>query len=139
MEELLSGIIGALIGAATTWVTLRFKYRDLFARTVSSNRMDWINSFRNELSVVVAALRTGGKPFEAEEARSKLLTRINLDTSRPGNEYNAVFLEWLNKADFKNKNTCYKECVAKKLIEISRNILQYEWQRVKEEARGKKK
>ena len=43
MSELLSALIGVLFGFFASLLTLRFYYRQLFAETVSKNRMDWIN------------------------------------------------------------------------------------------------
>lgn len=43
VEELLSGAIGAIIGFVASFLTLRLGHHKLFASTVSSNRMEWIN------------------------------------------------------------------------------------------------
>ena len=50
MSELLSALIGALFGFFASLLTLRFHYRQLFAETVSKNRMDWINVWRESLA-----------------------------------------------------------------------------------------
>lgn len=140
LESLLSGLLGVFIGGVLSFLTLRFNYRDLFARTVSNSRMDWINAFREEVATVAAALRRGcscteEQRFEAEKARAKLLTRLNQDTTRYGNEYNRVMAEALDFADFTNQD----KARAEKLIALSRKILEPEWQRVKHEARGARK
>ena len=82
-------VIAALIAAAVSLLTIRFSYHNLYARTVSQSRMDWINSFREELAVVIAAMRcpcTNEKLYQAEKARAKLLTRLNQNTAKSGNE-----------------------------------------------------
>ena len=114
--------------------------------------MNWIDNFREELSVVVAALKTGKNDnedekkqngedpiFEAEKARAKLLTRLNMDTAKLGNEYNKLFADLLNGIKFDEQDTKLKTDTANHLIEISRKILEFEWQRVKKEAEGKQK
>ena len=141
--SLISGIIGAALGALGVIITLRFNYQKLFAKTVSQNRMDWINNFREELAIVIAATRrpcTDEMLFQAEKARAKLLTRLNQNTSKSGNEYNSVMAQRLEQVTFKSKRgfSPPDESVSKELIELSRKILEPEWQRVKREARGQK-
>lgn len=147
--EIYSGILGALLGAVVTAFTIRFNYKDLYARSISKNRMEWINNFREEVAVIVATLKTisGKKPevsesnysiiYSAEKARAKLLTRLNLDTSKKGNEYNQVMADVLNEIDFKKSNQDNKS-YEKALIDLSRKILEPEWNRVKREAGGDK-
>ena len=54
----LIGIISGIVsGIASGAITTRLGYKELYASTVSSNRMDWINAFREEVSVIVAGLR----------------------------------------------------------------------------------
>ncbi|NLE06907.1 MAG: hypothetical protein GX638_19175 [Crenarchaeota archaeon] len=148
LGELLSGFLGALLGCFFSFLTLRYNYKDLYARTVSENRMEWINNFREEIATVAAAvkcgnsleIRNGDRPllYEAEKARVRLLTRINMDTSKSGNEYNKVLSDILSDIDFT------KQCKEDKaridaLLDLSRKILEIEWKRVKNEAGGKEK
>lgn len=160
MSEWVAGLIGALVGALITFIasilTLRFNYKQLFAQTVSENRMDWINHFREEFSIILGTAnflsdnpinesKKGCKIcdqecakkmiLEAERARMKLLTRLNLDTSKIGNEYNKVFELKLKEIDF---NKEFDEQQKNELMEISREILEFEWQKVKKEAKGEK-
>ena len=138
-SEFVSAIIGAIIGALTSLLVLRFNYHDLYARSISESRMNWIDNFREELSIIVAALKTGeNNVLNAEKARAKLLTRLNLDTAKLGNEYNKVFADLLNSIKFGGQNAEQEE-TADRLIEIARKILEFEWQRVKKEAEGKQK
>lgn len=138
-EQFFSGIFsGALIGAVISIFTLRFHYRELYAKSISSSRMQWINNFRNELSVIIATLKTGKNIYEAEQARAKLLTRINMNTSQPGNEYNDVFAKLLLELNFNNTTDINIDDIIRKLTELAREILEYEWKRVKEEAGGKR-
>lgn len=61
MEEwkigIISGLVGVFLGFIASLLTLRFSYKQLFAQTVSQNRMDWINNFREELSIVVGTAK----------------------------------------------------------------------------------
>ena len=137
--EFISGALGAMIGAGLSFLTLKYHYRDLYARNISANRMDWINKFREEIGLIVAALnstkRDGNEIHEAEKARARLLTRLNLDTSKAGNEFNGVMADVLNEIDFEKKSVNSKD-IADTLIDLSRKILEPEWQRVKKEAGG---
>lgn len=152
MSELFCGVLGAFLGFLASALLLRFHYKQLFAQTVSQNRMDWINHFREEFGTVIGYAEMKGTKnlaekvrkhrceelrdssvLEAEKARAKLLTRLNLNTGKLGNEYNAVFEERLKKIDF-SKGATRKEI--DELIDISRKILEFEWNRVKEEAKG---
>ena len=106
----IGALAGAVIGFVGSWLLLKYNYKDLFAKTVSSNRMDWINKFRDEIAMVIGTIRIlkhSEPPYydyradilKAEQARVRLLTRLNMSTERFGNEYNEVFaarLEALN-------------------------------------------
>ena len=128
-QEVFSGILGAILGAGITALTIRFNYRDLYARSISASRMEWINNFRECANSTI---------YSAEKARTKILTRINLDTTKRGNEYNKALSDILNNIDFKNPYID-NEPYEKALIELTRKILEPEWKRVKQEAGGDKK
>ena len=142
MEEIFSGLIGAIVGAFGACLTLRFNYRQLFAENVSKSRMQWIDNFREELSIIlgVARLSKAEKSskydliYKAEKARVKLLTRLNLNTKKYGNEFNELFQDKLRTLKF---DESYTEEELFDIIEISRKILEHEWKIVKNEAKGK--
>jgi len=148
MEYLVSILVGIVSGLIAGILTVRFNYKQLFAQTVSQNRMEWINNFREEFATIIAVLttkptaaetekeRTSDRKYEGNKARAKLLTRLNQDTSRLGNEYNEVFADMLMNLDFDN-DMSFKEEQIKQLITVARKILEPEWQKVKREARGK--
>ena len=50
----IAALIGAFLGSLGTYFTLRFSYKQLFAETVSKNRMDWINVWRENVSKFLA-------------------------------------------------------------------------------------
>lgn len=133
-------LISVFVGAIGSWLLLKFKYRDMYSKTVSSNRMDWINNFRGEVAMIIAYLRLKKEEeleaniWEVECARAKLLTRLNMNLANPGNEYNVLFGDELEKIDFSNLNN--SEEISEQLICLTRKILEGEWQRVKKEAKG---
>ena len=146
------------------WQTNKTNMKKLFAETVSKSRMEWITKFRNEIGIIVAAISMRNYVLErnrynlengngtcsdceecqkkyyteivprALEAVSTLRTRLNMDITKKGNEYNGRLDEMLSSIDFYNKNQ--DDVSEEDLIDVTRKILEPEWRRVKDEARG---
>jgi len=145
MEDWLAALIGAIIGAVfgfiASWLTLRFNYHQLFAQTVSSNRMDWINVWRENIAKLLACAEVlhSKKPSdhckcekEFFEARAMIIIRLN-----PKEPKHVLMNKLLENFDYKinNKNfNTQKEAI----IELAQSILKPEWERVKKEAKGEK-
>lgn len=151
MEDWLSALIGAIIGALVSWgatyVTVRFNYRQLFAETVSTNRMDWINVWRENISKFLACAEILQKcqntakcdqckiveyKKEFYESRAMITSRLNMSE-----ELHVLMFAAINQIDFKTSDA---EFVAKReyILELARQILKPEWERVKAEAKGKR-
>ena len=194
MSEFISGVIGALIGFLGSFLALRLEYKKLFAETVSKSRMEWIDNFREECSVLFGTcsylmkqhlsengeLKKDGRQeektgesqkneaknngdendslrekamlearekamLEAERARVKLLTRLNQDITKQGNEYNKIFSNLLMDIDLSNLQKDGKSNgnsndfgdIMNQAVKYARKILEPEWARVKKEAKGK--
>lgn len=161
MNEALSGLLGTLFGAGIallgTMLTNKLGYKNLFAEVVSKNRMDWINNFREELSVFLGTAKfvhdcctnkgsscmincqNTGKCCElacnAERARVKLLTRLNQDISKEGNEYNKKFATLISEFKIFNIDDDFIDKY-NEIIKVARGILEPEWVKVKKEAKG---
>lgn len=153
---------GALIIWFLKWQTNQINMQKLFAETVSKSRMEWITSFRNEIGIIVAAIKMRNYVLEGKccnlakgtcadckeckkkyytevvpealKAVSTLRTRLNMDITKNGNEYHGILDDMLHEIDFyeKKKNDVSEE----DLISITRKILEPEWGRVKDEAGG---
>ena len=138
-----AALLGALLGSLGTYFTLRFNYNQLYAQTVSSNRMEWINVWRENVSTFVACAEIlhkhdapDDKLIEVEQelykAKAMITSRLNL------NEKNHIAMLTLintfriqtNDEDFTNQREA--------ILSLERQILKPEWERVKKEARGKK-
>lgn len=155
MDSAIIGLIGGLIGSLITLVigllTTRFSYNNLFADTISKSRNNWINIWRDELSNFLAIadmLRhetTTKKACNEHEyiellkeyhiAKNKIIMRLNLNEKR----HQEVYL-LINKIAYEEPlyNDDYK--IAKEaLMAVSRDLLKEEWERVKLEAKGKRK
>lgn len=155
---------GAVIVWFFKWQTNKINMRKVFAETVSKSRMEWITNFRNEIGIIVAAIKMRNyvlegncvnsekgkaKCSDCEECRKKyyteivpdalkavstLRTRLNMNITKKGNEYNGSLDEMLSRIDFYNKNQ--DDVSEEDLIDVTRKILEPEWGRVKDEARG---
>lgn len=163
--ELIKWLLSAvLLTSFFQWQTNQINMQKLFAETVSKSRMEWITSFRDEIGIIVAAIKMRNyvlerncvnsekgkaKYSDCEECRKKyyteivpdalkavstLRTRLNMDITKKGNEYHGILDNMLRGIDFceKKKNDVSEE----DLISITRKILEPEWGRVKDEARG---
>lgn len=145
--ELVVTILGTLVFSG--WLTWQFNYHSLFAETVSKSRMDWINCFREEISTIIAALErnvdedkkssTVDYRYEGYKAKAKLRTRLNMDTEKSGNEYNEALDDILRSLWFDGTDKNNIEETKEMLIELTRDILEPEWQRVKKEAKGRQR
>lgn len=144
MTEFWAALIGALIGSIVPAITLRFNYRQLFAQSVSSNRMDWINVWRENISKFLACAevlhnryRCKNIPLlqvekEMYEARGMVVSRLNLKEE----EHRKMLLLMNNFSVHCSNHQFIKQ--REEILELARNILKYEWERVKAEANGRK-
>ena len=153
---------GSLLTSIFAQQRNQINMQKLFAETVSKSRMEWITSFRDEIGTIVAAIKMRNyvlegncvisekgkaKCSDCEECRKKyyteivpdalkavstLRTRLNMNITKNGNEYNDILDDMLHEIDFYEKNDVSEE----DLISITRKILEPEWGRVKDEAMG---
>lgn len=143
MKEFFIALVGALIGSLVPFLTLRYNYRQLYAETVSKNRMDWINVWRENISVFLACAETLRNNCscisdeilsiekEMYQARGMVVSRLNLNEEN----HKAMlvlmdsFVVNCSEQDFANQREA--------ILALARKILKPEWERVKNEARGK--
>lgn len=167
MDEAIIGLIGALIGSALTFIvgalTLRYNYLKLYAEMISSSRNEWINIWRDELSKFLSITdilryevndkyknnelkyknnekNTSERQYylslvkEYHISKKKILMRLNLNEKM----HQEVYL-LINKISYE-KGLDNKEYFKLKevLLNVSRDLLKDEWERVKQEAKGRK-
>lgn len=155
---------GGILAAIFSWQKNKIDMQKLYAETVSQSRMAWITSFRNDMGTIVAAVKMRNsilKGFccnvdaskdnyaicepcqkkyyteivpEALKAVSVLRTRLNMNILKKGNEYNDILEKMLCDIDFYAKKE--GDVSDNDLIDITRKILESEWGRVKDEAKG---
>lgn len=150
-EELIAAFVGGLVSYIVCRLTVRFNYHDLYAKTVSSSRNEWINLWRDEISRFLALadiLKSDGLIKENNNdkenylnflkeyniSKNKIIMRLNLNEKRHQEVYLLLTkIDSIYNANDENYNVT-KEC----LMSVSRDLLKKEWERVKLEARGKK-
>jgi hypothetical protein len=146
MEEWISflgALAGVVLGSMGTYLTLHFNYKQLYAETVSQNRMDWINVWRENVSVFLACaeiLHKHSKPsdklIEVEQemykARGMIVSRLNLSESN-----HVAMLALINNFTLQTTDEDFKY-QKESVLAVARKILKPEWERVKKEAKGRK-
>ena len=150
MEEWVAALLGAIGGALlsflASWLTLKFNYHQLFAETVSKNRMEWINVWRENISKFLACAEILQKcslttecdnckiveyKKEFYESRAMITSRLNMDE-----ELHVLMFAAINQIDFKTPDLEFA-AMREYILELARKILKPEWERVKKEAKGK--
>ena len=151
MSKVDSTLLGIIIGAIGTYLTLRYNYKALFAKTVSESRNRWIDIFRENISIMLAetesyirlremclcfgsntALKDGHYNSFCK-ARNMIISRLN------ENEDDHIMLQSSIMQLNIDQINMLKFAKMRELILIqTRFILKPEWERVKEEANGEK-
>ena len=148
---ILLSFLGAVIGSI---ITIRLGYRELYAKNVTTNRMEWINVWRTKipefLSRVEILLKikeynkndfngNNDKYYskildEFYQAKYMIEIRLNLNESKHQMVY--LLINEITEA-LLDCNECYNSITKKKeqLLILSRTILKEEWERVKIESK----
>lgn len=168
--EFVAGLIGAVVALVGSYWVNKFSYKQLFAQTISSNRMDWINVWRENVSKFLACAEiihdhevqknkiskkrvtckkgkcivvvfyptsneTDNKIIEYRkemlEARAMIISRLNLNEQDHIDMMAALDLFDCNCSE--EQFNLQRELV----LELTRQILKPEWERLKREAKGK--
>lgn len=139
MDTIWAALIGAVVGVASALITMKVGYRQIFAETVSSSRNQWLVQMRGYISNMLACKQALLKHNISEEElqkeyyanRNEILLRLNLD------EPMHVALKGLiSQLDSSTKTKI--DDISNKIGDVSRLLLKVEWERVKDEAGGKK-
>lgn len=135
-------ILSTFIAWLTVHLTLRFNYKQLFAETVSKNRMEWINVWRENIAKFLSCakiLHNYKTPSEfclqcekeMYEARVTVTSRLNLNE-----EKHKLLLATMLELNIKETEGRFNaQC--EYIESLARDILKPEWERVKSEAKGK--
>lgn len=144
-NEIFSGLIGAIIGGVltgvTTFLTLRFNYNQLYAQTVSQNRMEWINVWRENVSEFLAIAEeihlvgsiSQEQGIRYNAAQNMVLARLNMSE-----ELHRLMFQAVNALDCTPTNARF-HAEKEYIMELMRLILKPEWERVKQEASGERR
>ena len=135
-------LIGTIVGFISSWFLLKFNYKKMFAETVSKNRMEWINVWRENISKFLACseILINFDSFDNKyeyikefyESRAMIVSRLNMNE-----ELHKLMYIQINSINYAKKdNDFFKK--RESILELERNILKIEWERVKSEAKGKR-
>lgn len=139
----LAGVVLSVgISLIIALLSTRYNYRQLYAETVSKNRMEWINVWRQNISLFLTDAellhennRSEEKNCELEkemlQARSMITIRLNLSEEDHQKLFHAI-----KTFDYRVDE---KQFILKReeIENLARTILKPEWERVKQEAQGK--
>ena len=131
-------LIAAVISAVVSWLvakkTIRYNYKDLFAKTVSQSRNRWLNEMRSFISSMLAEAKrpseksTDNRTNAYWKARDEIILRLNLNEPLHIMLAKEIYDLDLPSADIDD--------ISNKIIEISQHLLKEEWEKVKKEAKG---
>lgn len=131
--------IAALVTAIVTLFiaarTRRFNYNQLFAQTVSQSRNVWLTQMREYISKMLAVAQTTKDIYEYYKVRNEIMLRLNLAEA-----YHIELKQQIERLDnfiYIDESTITAIC--NRIIEISRQMLKEEWEKVKKEAKGEEK
>lgn len=150
-KEIVFTLIGIFVGAfATMFVGIlsnKFSYKSLFAETISKSRNNWINIWRDEISNFLAIsdmLRFEKEKIQNHDyielmkeyhiAKNKIIMRLNMNEKR----HQEVYL-LINKIAYEDIDDEKYRILKESLMAVTQDLLKKEWERVKLEARGKRK
>lgn len=145
-----STLLGAIFGTIATiiigFLTLKYNYNHLHAEIVSKSRNEWLNIWRDQLSKFLSVsdmLRyeqiEGDRRVELLNeyhiAKNNILLRLNMEENQHKNVYVLI-----NRIAYEKQLSNENYFKAKELLLVAtRDLLKIEWERVKKEARGRKK
>lgn len=181
IPELFSGFVGVGLGFIGSILALKYKYKSLYARTVSNNRMIWIRNIRENAAKVISVSRCLWKLRKVNNFQSRKNERKNKnsyqgDKTIPNmSEDNCNLwlkeIELINEFEYHKSNILIRlnlsepfhvllsnllnnfkieevleDSTEKKLKNFELNLyeifgpmLKEEWERVKDEAKGKQR
>jgi len=150
MTDLYIQIISQTISTASIVVTAIIAIYSLrkqsWSKTVSETRNQWLNDFREEVSIIVAVLEEMRMHMDEDKycpdkciiheayiAKAKLYTRLNTNKF-DGNEHFFLLKPLLYNIKFTTEYV--KSFNGKEFLEVVNQILELEWKKVKKEAKG---
>ena len=149
--EVLVNIITIVVSFILGQKTSKYDYDNLFAETITKNRMEWINVWRENLSNMLAIADifhseniTNGQTseksqehirMEKEYNKSKymILSRLNLTEVK-----HKLLMKSIMKFNYSPENENYTP-EREFILDLAREILKPEWERLKLEAKGEKR
>lgn len=147
-------LVSVLVSVVFGIISNRYNYNQLFAQTISNNRMDWINVWRENVSKFLAcaeflhkhndvcsgrcqSFNECEKCYEYEkemyQAKSMIVSRLNLTE-----ELHVLMKASIDNININDDDQTFR-AKSEYVLEVARQILKPEWERLKDEARGKRR
>lgn len=138
--EILSGVLGAIIAFIASFLLLRFNYKDLFAKTISQDRIVWLKQMREYAENLFHYVRNNNSKEQRDyngktyyDYVEPILLRLNLSVDKESDEGKIILLI---KGDFKTIKDNLNSGNENDLLCLFRSMLKNEWEKVKCEAKG---
>lgn len=110
--------------------------REQWGKIISQSRINWINEFRNDIATLVSFKKLNvNEKSKWYLAKYRLLQKINITNQNEQTYLNEELYELVSNYELESSNSALDD----RILEISRQLLEIEWQRVKKEARGIRK
>lgn len=126
------GIIAAVATLIGYIYTREDNNKKIYSQNVSSTRNEWLNCFRNSISIMLAEAeicQNGEKSLKYYESRNDIMTRLNMKEELHLLLYDLIL--YLDNCT--SKNFLYNR---DEILKVSQKIIKEEWEKVKFEARG---
>lgn len=137
LVAVIASFVTIIVTVITSSRTHRFNYKELFAKTVSESRNEWLKQMRDYISQMLAEASgcannhgSAHKSKEYYKARNEVMLRLNIT------EVDHLIL----KKHIEDLDECNSDSelivIRDDIIDISNKILKDEWEKVKSEAKG---
>lgn len=134
MDTIIS-VFTLIFSLASLIISIYTFNRKSWSEQVSSSRMNWITEFRNDISFILSS----NNSLNEETIKSIYRVRLKLNLVTDHNVECNVLLDRVLVSILNNPNLGISNYDKEKIFEYTKIILEYEWSRVKKEARGKER
>lgn len=144
MENIISGLVGAIIAFFGSILLIKFNYKDLFAKTVSQDRIVWLKQMREYAENLFCFIKEHNDLISDEDKnnyfklKTQILLRLNVEKCNNKDKKTAEqeIFELLSDGEYSDIKDNLEAQNEKDLIFLFRTMLKDEWEKVKCEARG---
>jgi len=146
-ELITGGVVAAVFGGVISLIIMaindKHSKNELYAKTVTSYRLEWIQEVRKYLVDLIVIYKktthTDKDRDEFECSRASILLRLNhthkneCKFSNNSTDYNDQLIDLLNNMEF-DKIREQRNCIIEKIEDVGPKLLKEEWEQVKIES-----